>query len=180
MNARRRAMAILAAIGLAAMLTRAGGAQAPSREYAIKAECLARFAQFVEWPPQALPENRDTLVIGILGKNPFGTALDLIQGRVVRGRRLVVRQLSSVREATTCHILFVCASEKDDLRAILDAVRGASVLTVGETSGFAKSGGIINFTRSKTLGLQINPDAAERAHLRINSQLLRLAEIVRE
>jgi hypothetical protein len=51
-------------------------------------------------------------------------------------------------------------------------------LTVGEAEGFAISGGVINFyTQNNKLRFEINPDAAERAGLRISSQLLRLSRV---
>ncbi|HVV02776.1 MAG TPA: YfiR family protein, partial [Puia sp.] len=51
-------------------------AQAPlSREYELKAIFLYNFAQFVEWPPAAFSNNEAPLVIGVIGKNPFGDRL---------------------------------------------------------------------------------------------------------
>ena len=51
---------------------------------------------------------------------------------------------------------------------------------VAEVPGFARSGGIINFTiKEDKVRFEINPAAAQRANLTISSQLLRLATIVR-
>src|SRR5262245_42419008 len=49
---------------------------APSREYQVKAVFLFNFLQFAEWPPSAFADGKTPIQIGILGENPFGTALD--------------------------------------------------------------------------------------------------------
>tara|TARA_Y100000589_G_C26858437_1_gene508938 strand:+ start:329 stop:637 length:309 start_codon:yes stop_codon:yes gene_type:complete len=48
-------------------------AQQPS-EYQVKAAFLYNFANFVEWPEEALSDTT-TLVIGVLEKDPFEAAL---------------------------------------------------------------------------------------------------------
>ena len=63
---------------------------------------------------------------------------------------------------------------------IIDAAVNSPILTVGETDSFINEGGIIRFVRSGgRIHFQINPDAAERASLRVSARLLRLADIVR-
>ena len=57
--------------------------QAPT-EYQIKAAFLYNFVKFVEWPPETLPSNGAPIVLAVLGKDPFGSALDdVILGKVV-------------------------------------------------------------------------------------------------
>jgi hypothetical protein len=45
-----------------------------ANEYLVEASFLYNFAEFVEWPPQAFKSPSDPIVIGVLGKNPFGDA----------------------------------------------------------------------------------------------------------
>jgi hypothetical protein len=158
----------------------APGQSAASREYSIKAAFLYNFVKFVDWPAQALPSSSNTLVIGVLGRNPFGSALNTLSGKTVKGKTLVVRQFSSVPEQGACHVLFISSSEQDRMKQLLDALRSSSILTVSETRGFAQSGGIINFVvQDEKVRFEINPAAAERARLNLSSDLLRLAKIVR-
>jgi len=66
-----------------------------------------------------------------------------------------------------------------DWPEILKAMSGSSILTIGETEGFLKSGGIINFvTEKKKLKFDINLIAAEKAKLKFRAQLLKLARKV--
>lgn len=157
-------------------------------EYAVKAEFLHRFAQFVTWPPEAFPPGGAApaaddapLTVGVLGADPFGSVLDAAMAEArVGGRRFVVRRFRTLAELQPCHILFVPATEEPRLPEVLERLRGTPTLTVGETRRFARQGGVIGFRLVEDrLRFEINASAAERARLKVSSQLLRLATVVR-
>lgn len=174
-SATRRLLALLL---LAAAAGRAP-AQAPS-EYQLKAVFLFNFAQFVEWPAAALADPKESLVIGVLGEDPFGALLDeTIRQEAVNGHPLAVRRFKDVAEIDRCHILFISRSEAGRLTAVLAALRGRSILTVGDTEGYALRGVMIRFISEKNrIRFRINLDAARAAGLVVSSKLLRAAEIV--
>ena len=151
-------------------------------EYQVKAAFLYNFAKFVEWPPDALPNERSPIIIGILGDDPFGHVLDdTVLGKNINGHELQLARAKSIQELKGCQIIFISSSERKRLFEILSNLRGADVLTVGDTEGFAPSGGIIQLIlRDIRVRLMINVEAAERSRLRISSKLLALAEIVRD
>jgi hypothetical protein len=153
-----------------------------AEEYQVKAAFLYNFAKFVEWPPDALPNERSPIIIGILGEDPLGHVLDqAVLGKNINGHELQVARAKSVQDLNRCQIIFVSSSERKRLPEILANLRGADVLTVGDTEGFAPSGGIIQFTlRENRVRLTVNVEAAERARLKISSRLLALAEIVHD
>jgi hypothetical protein len=150
-------------------------ADGPS-EYQVKAAFLYNFAKFVEWPspPQTAIE------LCVVGEDPFGKILeDTVQGKTINGQPMVVRRLKAGEVPRNCQIAFVNAPERE-ARSILDALRGAHTLTVGESPSFAQDGGIINFVlKDNRVQFEINIDAAEQARLKISSKLLSLAKIVR-
>src|SRR5579864_9332986 len=64
---------------------------------------------------------------------------------------------------------------------ISSMTKGSSILTVGESQGFAARGGIINLTvEGDTVHFEVNQTAAERARLKISSKVLSMAKIVKE
>lgn len=150
-------------------------------EYQLKAAFLSNFAKFVEWPPETFSSPRDPIAICILGEDPFGDELrKAVNGKAIEDRKLVVRQVSGVRQASGCQILFVGSTERKRLRAVLAEIKGDGILTVGDTGNFAAEGGVINLKlEAGKIHLQVNVDAANRQRLRISSKLLSLAEIVR-
>lgn len=155
------------------------GGESPG-EYQVKAVFLYNFAQFVEWPVEAFADERAPLVIGVLGQDPFGPDLDAtLRDETAANRPLVVRRFTDVAEIDVCHILFISSSEWPHIVEVLGALRGRSILTVGDTEGFARRGGMIRFvTERNRIRLRISLDAATRAKLTISSKLLRFAEIV--
>ncbi len=149
-------------------------------EYQVKAAFLFNFAKFVEWPADAFPNADTPLQICVLGQDPFGGDFEqVIEDKTVNGHRLEVAHPDGVPQARACQILFVASSEKQKVRDILQGLAGASVLTVGDTPGFAQMGGVINFVLDENrVRFEINQKAAERAHLKLSARLLTVAKLI--
>ena len=149
-------------------------------EYQVKAAFLFNFAKFVEWPADAFPGADAPLQICLLGQDPFGHEFEEVIGdKSVNGHRIEVIHPSGVPQARGCQIIFVASSEKRLVPEILRGLRGASILTVGDTAGFAGMGGIINFVLDDgRVRFEINMKAAERAHLKISARLLTVAKLI--
>jgi hypothetical protein len=154
-----------------------GSTERPAAEYEVKAAFLYNFAKFVAWPAGS---GGNEFVITILGEDPFGSALDeALAGKEVERRRVVVHRASRLEDLGRTQILFISDSERSRLPVVLKQVEGLGVLTVGEMDRFAEQGGVIHFrTEDRRVRLVVNTAAAERAGLRISSELLKLARIV--
>ena len=152
------------------------------REYMIKAGFLYNFAKFVEWPKEVFENTTAPLIIGIYGKDLFGSSFEqTINTKTVQGRGLLIKRFKTLDELTVCHILFINPSEKEHFSEIMNKLMGSHVLTVSETERFAERGGIINFIKDgNNVRFEINLDAAEKNGLKISSRLLKLAKIIRE
>ncbi len=190
---------LLALFVFAALVT----AQAPSDREA-KANFLMNFAEFVEWPEGAFASPTAPIIVGVIGADPFGVALDKMRDKMVNGRKLEIRRFKGalefrgeetpgrrqddimdrrnkkLQELKSCHILFVGSSEKRSLFSILKPLQSSCVLTVGDMDSFAHLGGIINFVKLENkVHLEINLAAAELARLKISSKLLNLATVIK-
>jgi len=158
-----------------------GVAVAP--EYQLKAAFIYKFATYVRWPATSSADATSPFVIGVIGKDPFGPALnDVVQGQRVQGRTIAIRRLRRLEEALRCEILFISSSERGNLHEIFAAVHGAPVLTVADMDQFAELGGMINLvtTEEHHIRFDINKGAIDRAGLKAPAQLLGLARIVIE
>lgn len=158
----------------------AAGLAAGPTEYQVKAVFLFNFSQFVDWPAQAFTDARSPLIIGVLGEDPFGAALDeAVQGETVNGRPLEVRRYQKVEDIDQCHILFINLAPDYPLADLLKRLHDRNVLTVSDAREFAQAGGVIELvTVDHKIRLQINLDAAKLSNLTISSKLLRPARIV--
>ena len=151
-----------------------------TKEFEVKAVFLFNFTQFVEWPPTAFDDGQSPLVIGVLGDDPFGAALDAaVRGEKAHGHPLVVARYRRVEEATGCHLLYVNLSDPVELARVFAVLHDRCVLTVGDSEGFALHGGMVRFfSENKRIRLRINLAAAKAAKLTISSKLLRPAQVV--
>ena len=150
-------------------------------EYQVKAAFLYNFAKFVEWPPGTFTGPSDPIGICITGLNPFGSTLDtMVQGKKIGERIFAVRRIPDTQQAKGCQILFIGGAEWKRLRPLLDALKGAAILTVGETDDFTAADGMIAFQiAGPRVRIQIDLETAEQSRLKISSKLLSLAEIVK-
>lgn len=141
-------------------------------EYQVKAAFLYNFVKFVEWPGPSLA---GPLTICVAGRNPLGTFLeDTVRGETVGGRPIAARVV--LEPESGCHVVFVPKGAAS--ATYLRAARNTPTLTVGESPSFIDMGGIINFViDGGRVRFEINPQAADRAQLRISSRLLQLARI---
>ena len=189
------ALALLGA--LIAPQARAGSAS--EHEHRLKAAFLYNFVKFTDWPGEAaadsvasgIVDNNKPIEIGIIGKNPFGKSFEPLKEKLAKGRQVVVKPFKGLKKSEKsheqieairkCHILFICSSQKDQLKGITEMVKDHPVLTVADMSGFLESGGMINFImEDKKVRFEINNAAAKRAKLRLSSKILRLAKRVVE
>jgi len=156
-------------------------AQISTREYQVKAAFLFNFSQFVEWPAQSFSNPESRAVIGILGKDPFDSNLEeIIVGETINKHPLVIQHFKNVDEITNCQILFINISDKNQLRLLIEKLKGKNILTISDVNGFAKMGGMVRlYIKDDKINIQINLDAIKEENLGISSKLLKLAEIVK-
>lgn len=151
-------------------------------EHEIKAVFLFNFAQFVEWPSEVFQDTDSPIIIGILGKDPFGVFLEeTVDGEEVNGHPLVIERYSNVKQIKNCHILFIHPAFTTRLDNVLKELKGKEILTVSEGSNFIKQGGMIRFIKERNkIRLQVNLSAVKASEITISSKLLRLSEIVED
>lgn len=154
--------------------------QPASREYQVKAVFVFNFAHFVAWPEEAFDSTASPLVIGVVGKDPFGPFLDrTIEGEKINNHPLTVERYATVKDIGNCHILYVGLSTDVEVREVLKRTQGKPILTVSDVDRFCETGGMIAmFNDGGRVRLRVNVEPANSAGLEISSKLLRLAEVI--
>ncbi len=155
-------------------------AQSQVDEYRLKAAFLFHFAQFVEWPPEALGNADNPFVICVVGEDPFHGDLEgTVEGKYIAARVVRIRHFKQFQEGQGCHMVFVDRKDEGTVPLRMLALRKTPVLTVGESDDFLQQGGIIRmFIEDRKLRFEINQGAAEIANLKVSSRLLLLAKTV--
>jgi hypothetical protein len=148
-------------------------------EYQVKAGLIYKFLEFVDWPDEAFQNSDQEIIIGIIGKNPFGDAFKAVEGIPVKGRKLVIKQVSvdsPLDELRGFQLLYISPSLSSKSHEIISALGTSPALTVSESSEFIDNGGMINFViRDGKVRFEINNAAAERTGIKFRSKLLRVS-----
>lgn len=173
-----RGLLALATAFLLGAVPAASGAVEAAR---VKAAFLYNFAKFVEWPEEALAEGAPLELCVLADAATEEQIRATVEGKKAQGHPIRARAIEGADEVPGCHIVYVAAASGISPGDLASAVAGRSVLTVGETEGFSRRGGMIRLLqKGGKLRFAVNPSVAEHAGLGISSKLLRLAQVVRE
>jgi hypothetical protein len=180
----------IVALGISEMHAPSARGQSPEesdqqREYNIKLAYVCSFARYVTVLPDAADKGDDGVwIIGVLGKDPFGDALDRLAARKrkIAGRTIVARHFASLDDYKRCNVLFIPKTiPRKQQEGAIQAMRGKPVLVVGEVSNFIALGGCVNFFLDEdSVRFEIDRNALKQQHLEASSKLLTLAKVTKE
>jgi len=144
-------------------------------EAQVKAAYVYNFGKFVRW--QSTAPATDSFDICVLGKNPFGSALqNTVSGEKIEAKSIVVRNTTIMQNDARCRILFISSSEESRLKSILTLAQQSNSLTVSDIPGFAQRGGMIELVSQEgRIRFEVNLAAAGNAGLTVSSELLKVA-----
>ena len=144
-------------------------------EAAIKAAFVYNFAKFVEWQSEPAGSTGEVRVCVAGVDSELSGTVAALEGRPVQSRSVSVKRDVKASDIDGCHILLVGANAKP----VADAARGRpGILSISDVRGFAASGGVIElFNDEGKIRFEINPRAAQKAGLKVSSQILKLARI---
>jgi hypothetical protein len=156
------------------------GATESEQPYRVKLAYLLNFASLIEWPKESFRDSESPFIICHLGGSQTRALFDTAYAdRMVERHPIEVRHPSGVGDVLGCHIIMITAARSAQAGGFIAAAAGESTLTVGETEGFALSGGVVGFyDDGPKIRFEINRGVAESAKLRISSRLLQLARLV--
>ncbi len=152
-----------------------------SKEYSIKAAFVFNFLKYAAWPKGTFKREGDPIVLGIVGKDPFGSLLDKALAKKKIGKRaVVIRRFQDVTKVERVHALFLGelpAKERSKLYALL---ADKPVLTIGDSRGLAGADSCVAsfFLLKGKVRFEVSTKALARTKLTLSSQLLKLADIV--
>lgn len=148
----------------------------------IMAKFVARVANYGDWPEaNRRNDGRVPFVIGIIGKSELEPHLkkEIQNQGTLRGRPLEIRIFRTLANVDQCEVLFVSDSELDRLESILSRVRGKPILTISNSTDFARKGTIFNLAVSHDqLVYEANLVSLRESGINFDSRVLARAVIV--
>ena len=180
MRSKPRTAVILLVLSLLTFGRRRAADPAALAEHQIKALYLYNLTKYVEWPADAFANTNAPFTIGLMaGPELKGDLLEIIRGKAINGRDIVVRSIQGTQDVKSCQLIFLESGDKQRLSQALIAAKDFPVLPVGFSEDFLTSGGIISFARKDNkLRLRIDMDAARRARLSVSAKPMSVAENV--
>ena len=171
-------MGILAGLTWAMLVARAESVGLDPASF--KAAILSKIPPYIDWPKDAAPASDKDIVIGTLGEVPFQSLLaELLKNTTVNGRKVVVSAVKTAEEIGKCQILFIPAADTPRWQELRKTINTHGLLTVTDVEKFAPDSGVIFNLLVEKRVLEISVKNAREAGLSINSQLLRMAKIVK-
>lgn len=149
------------------------------QEYKLKSVLLYHFLRFSQWPPDTTP--RVTMDLCVLGDDPFGSILQPLSHKDIKGIPLFLRYLPSgdMENARKCEVLFISQSEEAELAKILADLEGYPVLIVSDIPNFIARGGAIFLSLSGTkVGFDVILSRVHEHGVMMSAKLLELANSV--
>lgn len=151
---------------------------APQRE--VQAVFLLNLTRFIRWPEQAFSAEDAPLYIGVLPGDPVGEVLaEAAKGETAGRHPIIIRSLTGVDQLEGCHVVYFGGAESAEVLKFMNALRGKSVLMVGDAEGFLRLGGHVQlYSRAGQVRLRLDVRTLRRADLSASSQLLRVSEVI--
>ena len=179
---RRLLRACALSIGIATGVAgpRPAQADAQADEYRVKAAFLYKFGSYIEWPSGSFARADTPVAIGVMGADALADELaQIVAGRNVNGRPVLVRKLRPGGPIAGLHVLFIGRADSGRLPEILAAARGRALLTVTESEGGLELGSMINFVVVEDkVRFDVAPPPPESGNLKISARLLGVARKV--
>ena len=154
-------MLVMSAVIWAGHAARAEDGVDTERKYPLISAYIYNFTQFTVWPESAV---KSAFTVCVVGHDPFGSFLNPIQNKEVKGLKITIKRYSSGKEGglSSCNVLFIAGSESGNIDSILAPLRGTPVLTMSDIDGFADAGGMVEFRQeSGKIGIWIDLSAVK-------------------
>lgn len=150
----------------------------------VKSAFVYNIAKFVTWPESVYVKRPDTFNLCFLQRNSFQGGTQTIEGKTIQQRSIRTQVLQDQSELSHCDLLLLQGGQLDQIDWNLNR---SGVLVMADLTDHpsmqdkAHPGVIVNlYRRGKSIGFEVSLKQAERAHLRLSSQLLKLAKILED
>jgi hypothetical protein len=146
-------------------------------EFDVKAAYLLNFGKFMHGANAESSATHGAFNVCVVGEDGIEAALkELVEGQNIDSRPVQIVRVKDGTQARSCQIAYVSDSEGARMDKDLEELRGADVLTVGDSSTFLAQGGMIQFILlSDHVRFAVNLETVKKTHLVLSSELLRVA-----
>lgn len=174
MHIRRHLTRLLCGLSLLCQVPLAGAGDAATR-----VSFLLNFGRFAEWTADVLPPAASLHYCMAPGDPEMARELSSLEKFQIQGHAIRVTTIARPADVAGCQVLYLPADMTASMEPFLAAAARTSALTVSDFAGFTDKGGMIELVSTNSrYRFDINLGAVKRAHLYLNTNLLKLARSV--
>jgi hypothetical protein len=140
----------------------------------LKIAFVYNFSKYITWPDTALTTEDFTFCIA--GSVSLIDKFNMLADKMTQQKTIRVVPVQTDNTLQDCHVFYVASDYYVNARELLASSDNQPMLTVGDSTGFAAAGGVVELMEvDNKITFRINNAAAAARNLNISSQLLRLA-----
>ncbi len=141
---------------------------------------IHKFTDYVDWSINSDFYNSKQFTITFFGKTSLENKLKIyLKSEKIQNKTIKINQVFEIDNIQNPEILFISNIPQEQLIKVLEYTKNKPILTISESEGFGKKGVLINFfTFQNTLRFEINKNGVEKANIKTNSYLYRVAKII--
>lgn len=174
----RNFRAAVSAVLAVAFTGSATNAAAAISEHQVKAAFIYNFIRFVDWP--TAEPGKPIRVAVAADEEIFESVRDALHGKTIGDRLISVAASRGPADAADADVVYITGNDEETIRRYMSVAEGRPVLTITETKRFPNVGSLVNFYLSEdSVRFAVNATALERSALKMSSQMLQYASIVR-
>jgi uncharacterized protein DUF4154 len=145
------------------------------REAEVKAAYLYRLPLFVEWPKEKIISSAVFTICITENLAFYHSVLKSISEKKINNKVLNIQLVNQDYDIDKCNVLFISDKTKN-IDWYMGYVSNKPILTVGESIGFYRKGGIIYLhKKNNRMKFFINNSAVAKSKLKVRAQLLKLS-----
>lgn len=140
--------------------------------YPLKTALVYNFAKFTKWPDSTISENVHVCYFSEL----YTESMERLSGKKISQYLVSIKQIENISDVDQCHLIYIDKSKRDILNRLFLKVKGKSILTVSDISGFYDEGGMIEVkVKDNRIRFLINLGPVNESNIVLSSQILKLA-----
>ncbi len=169
-----------ALLGLVLLNPCIGLAESGQMAINVQAALIKNITHLIEWPILSSRSESSHFTVCVHGPVQLGSQFEEIFSRkTIKGKEARILPVSTI-DLQECDVVYVAASPRKVLQAILDNASQFGVLTVSAHSGYGELGFHVNFyLQSEKLAFELNKLTLDEAGFQVSTQLYRYARIVK-
>lgn len=150
----------------------------------VKAAFVLNIARFVEWPNQLKASSQVTICLQ--HANPMFESMLTIAGETISERQVAINAINHFNNLSHCQIVLVSETELTKFHSEFATDLNQPILTILDSTespqaNTRRTNILVTLVRKGArIGFEINLDKARQVNLRLSSELLKLATIVKD